>query len=225
MRGDRAAAAHADGVSVEADWVISTIPLRTVVEAAGLLPVVEAARSLRQRALMLVNVAVDRPQAMGQHWVYLLDPQFRFNRFAEQKNLGAACAPADRTALSLEICCDVDDELWNASDESLYDAARADLEKTSLFPGQRFEGLTLLRCAEAYPIYELGFEKNVAASLDALAGIPNLLSVGRQGLFLNCDMHNAMAMGMAAAEFAARPDASPAEWYARPEHSTARSAL
>jgi protoporphyrinogen oxidase len=225
MATGRAAAVHADGVSVEADRVISTIPLRSVVEAAGLLPVVEAARSLRQRALMLVNVALDRPQAMAQHWIYLLDPQFRFNRFAEQKNLGAACAPADRTALSLEVCCDVGDELWHASDESLYDAARADLQKTGLFADQRFEGLTVLRCAEAYPIYDLGFEKDVAAALDALAAIPNLLSVGRQGLFLNCDMHNAMAMGMAAAEFLAEPDPSPAAWYARPEHSTGHPAM
>jgi protoporphyrinogen oxidase len=174
---------------------------------------------------MLVNVALDRPQAMAQHWIYLLDPQFRFNRFAEQKNLGAACAPADRTALSLEVCCDVGDELWHASDESLYDAARADLQKTGLFADQRFEGLTVLRCAEAYPIYDLGFEKDVAAALDALAAIPNLLSVGRQGLFLNCDMHNAMAMGMAAAEFLAEPDPSPAAWYARPEHSTGHPAM
>lgn len=224
-REGRAVAVHAEGVSVEADWVLSTMPLRALAGAVDALPPVQAVSALRQRALLLVNLALDRPQAMEKHWVYLLDPRFRFNRFAEQKNLGAGCAPPQRTALSFELCCDVGDEVWTAPDATLFDGARADIEKTGIFPGQQFEGLAVLRCAEAYPIYDLGFEENVAAALDAVATVPNVLSLGRQGLFLNCDMHNAMAMGMAAATFIATPNPEPFEWYARPEHSTARSAL
>jgi protoporphyrinogen oxidase len=224
-RDGRAVAVHADGVSAEVDWALSTMPLRALTDAIDMLPTVEAAQALRQRALLLVNLALDRPQAMEQHWIYLLDPRFRFNRFAEQKNLGSGCAPPERTALSFELCCNVGDEVWETPDEALFDAARADIEKTGLFEGQDFEGLTVLRCAEAYPIYDLGFESNVAAALDAAAGVPNVLSLGRQGLFLNIDMHNAMAMGSAAVEFLSEPDPTPAAWYARPEHSTARSAL
>jgi len=127
LRGGRVAAVEAEGpagrVTVEADWVLSTIPVGTLARAVDP-PLDESVRTaaerLRFRSLLLVNLALDRPQAMPQHWVYLLDPRFRCNRVAEQKNLGKLCAPPDRTALAFELCCDEGDEFWRTPDEALF---------------------------------------------------------------------------------------------------------
>lgn len=55
------------------------------------------------------------------------------------------------------------------------------------------------RSKDAYPIYDLPFEKNLDLTLKGLSGIPNLFSAGRQGLFLNTDMHDSMVSGRGAA--------------------------
>ena len=49
-------------------------------------------------------------------------------------------------------------------------------------------------------------------SLDALSGIQNLYSIGRQGLFLQNDMHDSMEMGRMAAEYGAK-NAPSGHWY------------
>jgi protoporphyrinogen oxidase len=205
-------------IGVRADWVISTIPVGALAKAIDP-PLDAAARQaadrLRFRGLVLVNLALDIPQAMPQHWVYLLDPKFRFNRVAEQKNLGKLCAPADRTALAFELCCNEGDEVWRSPDEALYEAAIAEARKTGLFPNTPIRGLCVLRLREAYPIYDLGLDQNLEAVFGALRGIPNLVSLGREGLFLNCDIHDAMLMGLEGAEFAMSRPTLPAAWYDR----------
>ena len=213
---------RADGpngpLDVRADWVISTIPVGALAKAIDPpldAAVRQAADRLRFRSLMLVNLALDIPQAMPQHWVYLLDPRFRFNRVAEQKNLGRLCAPANRTALAFELCCNEGDEVWRSPDEALYEAAIAEARKTGLFPDTPMKGLCVLRLAEAYPVYDLELDRNLGAVVGALRGIPNLVSLGREGLFLNCDIHDAMLMGLEGAEFAMGSPALPAVWYDR----------
>jgi len=222
LAGGQAAEVQAgspDGPLVaRADWVLSTIPIAALARAVA--PPLDAtaqraADLLRFRSLMLVNLAVDLPTVMPQHWVYLLDPKFRFNRVAEQKNLGRLCAPASRTALAFELSCNEGDQLWQTPDQALYELAAEEARATGLFPEKPMEGICVLRLAEAYPIYDLEFERNLDAVLSALRGVPNLLTFGREGLFLNCDIHDSMLMGIEAAEFATGSTGSPAAWYDR----------
>jgi len=58
--------------------------------------------------------------------------------------------------------------------------------------------VTVRRLAQAYPIYDQGYEKPFA-TLDTWAeSLPRFLTYGRQGLFAHDNTHHALAMAYAA---------------------------
>jgi len=198
--------------------VVSTIPVGRM--AAMLAPalddeVVLAARDMKYRCLIVVNLVFDCPRIIDQHWIYLLDPRFRYNRFSEQKNLGSRCAPQDKSVLAFELTCNMDDGVWLASDDVL---RQRTLDEAAKFPGlplDRVIGCHVQRMKRAYPMYDLDFDRRLKVIFDGLGRIENLWSTGRHGLFLNCDMHDTMEMGLKLAEKLLDDGRqSPAEYYA-----------
>jgi protoporphyrinogen oxidase len=75
-----------------------------------------------------------------------------------------------------------------------------DLERTGLRVAAPIKEVVIRRLSHAYPIYRRGFEPHFRA-LDAyLDGFDNLLTLGRQGLFVHDNTHHALAMAWAAVE-------------------------
>src|SRR5207247_11072364 len=52
----------------------------------------------------------------------------------------------------------------------------------------------------AYPVYELNFEDHLIAVLEGIHSVPNLLTLGRHGLFLNNSMDDNVLLGMKVAD-------------------------
>ncbi len=52
----------------------------------------------------------------------------------------------------------------------------------------------------AYPVYELGFEDHLIPVLEGVHRVPNLLTLGRHGLFLNNSMDDNVLLGMKVAD-------------------------
>jgi len=50
--------------------------------------------------------------------------------------------------------------------------------------------------ATAYPVYELNFEDHLIPVLEGVHAVPNLLTLGRHGLFLNNSMDDNVLLGM-----------------------------
>ena len=48
----------------------------------------------------------------------------------------------------------------------------------------------------AYPVYELNFEDHLIPVLDGVHEVPNLMTLGRHGLFLNNSMDDNVLLGM-----------------------------
>ena len=48
----------------------------------------------------------------------------------------------------------------------------------------------------AYPVYELNFEDHLIPVLEGVHAMPNLLTLGRHGLFLNNSMDDNVLLGM-----------------------------
>ncbi len=205
--------------TIPAGAVISTIPLPALARLCRIRlsgPEQAAARNLRNRALVLINIIITADRISRAHWVYLLDPDFRFNRFCEQKNLLRENRPPGKTMLTFELCCGYGDEIWNASEEELRAMALEDIGRVGLLDGLEVGESLVTRSKDAYPIYDLPFEKNLELTLRGLAGIPNLYSSGRQGLFLNTDIHDSMKSGRDAGRALLR-GSTPADWYRRSE--------
>jgi protoporphyrinogen oxidase len=182
------------------DGVLSTLPLPALVGMiTPALPAAVASHAarLRYRSLKLIYVALKRPQLTDYHWVYLLDEHFRVNRISEQKNVSAEMVPPDRTVLCIELSCWRDEPIWQASDEEIYRLALADLLKMGRgITEDEVESYHVTDIPTAYPVYELNFEDHLIPTLEGVHAVPNLLTLGRHGLFLNNSMDDNVLLGM-----------------------------
>ena len=196
--------------TIDADVVLSTLPLPALVGmTTPPLParVAEHASKLRYRSLKLIYIALKRAQMTDYHWVYLLDEQFRVNRLSEQKNVSADMVPSDRTVLCIELSLWKDEPLWQASDKEIYELALRDLMKMGYgVTAAEVEEYHVTDIPTAYPVYELNFEDHLIPVLDGVHEIPNLLTLGRHGLFLNNSMDDNVLLGMQIADHINRPE-------------------
>jgi len=196
--------------------VLSTLPLPALVDM--MVPALPAsvaghAAKLRYRSLKLIYIALKRPQLTDYHWVYLLDNQYRVNRMSEQKNVSDSMVPADRTILCIELSCWREEPVWAATDEEVYRIALADLLKMGY-------GVTEAEVADyyvadiptAYPVYELNFEEHLIPVLEGVHAVPNLLTLGRHGLFLNNSMDDNVLLGMKIGDHIAGGDFNSQGW-------------
>jgi len=190
--------------TIDCDGVVSTLPLPQLVRMiTPALPasVTEHVSKLRYRSLKLIYIALKRPQLTDYHWVYLLDEQFRVNRMSEQKNVSSEMVPPDRTILCIELSCWRDEPIWQASDEEIYRIALRDVMQMGYgVTEDEVEDYYITDIPTAYPVYELNFEDHLIPVLEGVHAVPNLLTLGRHGLFLNNSMDDNVLLGMKVAD-------------------------
>ena len=64
----------------------------------------------------------------------------------------------------------------------------------------------------AYPVYELDFEKHLIPVLEGVHAVPNLLTLGRHGLFLNNSMDDNVLLGMKIGDHIGQGDFNSRGW-------------
>jgi protoporphyrinogen oxidase len=181
-------------VDLACDAVVSTIPLNqleALVDEAGI-GVGGQRGKVEFRDIVLAYAVLRRTTFSPAHWTYLVDGRFSFHRISEQKNLSALCCPPDRTMLTLEISA----AACPQKPEELRRLVESDLAYFGV-KGDEIEEIETIALPDAYPIYRKAYEAELARSLERLSPISNLVSTGRQGLFLDIDMHDAMVLGRA----------------------------
>ena len=207
---------HGREQTIDCDGVLSTLPLPALVNmTTPALPqaVADHAAKLRYRSLKLIYIALKRPQLTDYHWVYLRDEHFRVNRMSEQKNVSSAMVPPDRTILCIELSCWRDEPVWRASDEEVYRIALRDLLKMGYgVTEDEVESYHVTQIPTAYPVYELDFEQHLIPVLEGVHAVPNLLTLGRHGLFLNNSMDDNVLLGMKVADHVSNGGFKSQEW-------------
>lgn len=207
---------HGREQTIDCDGVLSTLPLPSLVSmmTPELPPsVAQHASKLRYRSLKLIYIALARAQLTDYHWVYLLDEQYRVNRMSEQKNVSGDMVPPDRTILCIELSCWRDEPMWNASDEEIYRIALRDLLKMGYgVTEDEVEDYYVTDIPTAYPVYELNFEDHLIPVLEGVHAVPNLLTLGRHGLFLNNSMDDNVLLGMKVADHIAADGFNSQAW-------------
>lgn len=202
-------------MEIECEAIISSIPIRSFIQLLSGVPqgALTSASKLKYRELILVYLILDRDLVSDAMMVYLLDPIFKFNRFSEQKNISREMIPKGKTVLCFEICCNREDALWKYSDEEIYKLALEDVKKIPQIPQDKIESFFVERLESAYPVFDLEFDKNLRSCLAYVATLKNVILTGRQGLFLNNDMHDSMEMGLMAAKYISNGKGDSLGWF------------
>jgi protoporphyrinogen oxidase len=191
--------------TLQATDVVSTIPLGHLVQIVSPVahePVLEAARSLRFRDLITVNVKLRRRQVTGDTWLYVQDEEILFGRLHEPKNWSRAMVPDDEhTSLVLECFCTVGDSIWSLSDDEVARRCVQDLvEKLGFISPREVEGWNVVRTRHAYPVYDLEYGPRLDIIRGFLAGLKGVHIVGRGGTFRYNNADHSIEMGLLLAQ-------------------------
>src|SRR5437764_7503406 len=187
LAGGRIVEVEAGGVShALPDAVISSLPLREVVEMVSPKPpteVLEAARGLRYRDFLTVALVVDGHDLFPDNWIYIHEPGVRVGRIQNYRSWSPWMVPdPEKACVGLEYFCFAGDDLWTMSDDDLVTFASAELERLGLArPGQVERGFAI-RVPKAYPIYDADYAERVATIRAWLETVENLQQTRRTGL-------------------------------------------
>jgi len=109
--------------------------------------------------------------------------------------------PNDTDAsIGMEYFCFEGDELWRMPDDGLVELAKREIEQLHLARADRVKFGFVVRVNKAYPIYDVEYGERVATIRGWLAGIENLIQVGRNGLHRYNNSDHSMLTAMRAVD-------------------------
>ncbi|HOE27457.1 MAG TPA: FAD-dependent oxidoreductase [bacterium] len=173
--------------------IVSTLPLPDLLGLLAPRPdaaLAETIRSLRYRALRLLNVMLDCGTVFEAQWTYFQGDEFSFSRINEYRNLSPEFCPPGKTGISVEFNCDAGDRLWSMPDDELFALTVRELGQPvggrrdiGELVRARQRGYFSVRFAHAYPLMEVGTPAHLERARAFIARFPRLRSIGRQGQF------------------------------------------
>jgi protoporphyrinogen oxidase len=187
--------------SIKADAVVSTIPLNVLTEIVTPkcdVAIQEAAKELKFRNLITVNLQLARRRVSSDTWLYIQDENILFSRIHEPKNWSRAMVPDDEhTSLVLECFCSDGDSIWSMNDNEIRDRCIKDLtNKLGFIKENEVKGYTVVRTTQAYPIYDLQYSKKLGLIKTFLNQFEGLHMVGRGGTFRYNNADHSIEMGL-----------------------------
>ncbi|HEX2721772.1 MAG TPA: NAD(P)/FAD-dependent oxidoreductase [Gemmatimonadaceae bacterium] len=189
---------------LEAEHFISTVALAHLIAGLGAAApgnVAAAAKGLAYRDFILVALIVDRENVFPDNWIYIHTPGVTVGRIQNFNNWSAAMVPvAGVTCIGMEYFCFEGDGLWDSDDAALVELAAAELAKLGLCPGAKVLDGSVVRMPKAYPIYDAQYRQHVDVISQYLYSIPNLHTVGRNGMHKYNNQDHSMYTAMLAVE-------------------------
>ena len=207
---DAVAVSTADGRTIRAGHVLSTVPLPVL---ARLSRPQQPVPRLGFRAMVLVYLVHDGGRWTSYDAHYLPGPQTPVTRLSEPANYRVSAEdPTDRTVLCAEIPCAVGDAVWSAPDQELAGIVTDGLAAAGL-PPVRLAGVEVRRLPHVYPVYERGYAERLAPLETWVDGLERVTTFGRLGLFAHDNTHHAVAEAMdAVAALRADGTRDPVRW-------------
>jgi len=98
----------------------------------------------------------------------------------------------------MEYFCFKGDGLWNSSDEQLIELAKKELGELGLADPTRVVDGTVVRMPKAYPIYDSKYREFLDTVRTHIDAIPNLHTVGRNGMHKYNNQDHSMLTAMMA---------------------------
>jgi len=189
-----------DGVKkvLSADFIVSTARITELVRMLEPPPpreVLDGAARLRYRDVIILYLIVARERVLDHCFVYYSTRDTWFKRVTEFKHFSAQMAPQNSTSLAVEICVDPGDPSWEYDDRRIFEVVVEEMERVNILKRQEVTDYFTVKVPAVYPVYYLKYQEHLGCMLDYFAGIKNLVSVGRGGLYQHDNMPTAIASG------------------------------
>jgi len=187
---------------VECDHVISSMPVRNLVRSLEPDPpasIRAAAEGLRYRDFLTVALILEGEDLFPDNWIYIHTPGVRVGRIQNFNNWSKAMVPeAGKTCLGLEYFCFEGDGLWTTSDEELVALGTRELAELDIVGNAPVVDGAVVRMPKAYPIYDRHYSDHLDVIRGHIDQIPNLHTVGRNGMHKYNNQDHSMLTAMMA---------------------------
>lgn len=188
-------------ITHRADHVWSTIPASALIQClhpSAPPGVIQASKNIEYRAMILIYLVLEQGRFSEYDAHYFPEPDIPITRISEPKNYSNTDEPKDRTVLCAELPCSPTDPEWHMTDEALGKLVCNSLESAAIPVRTPIKEIVTRRLYHAYPVYWKGYEENFGRIDQWLSQIENLLTFGRQGLFVHDNTHHALYMAYSA---------------------------
>jgi protoporphyrinogen oxidase/SAM-dependent methyltransferase len=201
--------------SVPADFVVSSMPVKDLIEAMGQgVPeeVRKIAAGLYYRDFITVGLLVKKLKVKNDtatktindivpdNWIYIQEKDVKIGRLQIFNNWSPYMAADENTVwLGLEYFCNEGDELWNMPDERFRKFAAAELEKIGIIDGGDVLDGVVIRVPKTYPAY-FGSYDRFDVIRNYTDGLNNLFLIGRNGMHRYNNQDHSMLTAMTAVE-------------------------
>jgi len=189
---------------VEADNFISSIPITVLVrKLSPQAPekVLEAAKNLKYRSTVFINLILDCPNPFPDNWIYVHEPATKMLRLTSVANFSPhMLKDKKKSALTLEYVCNENGKFWNLDDKRLIKIGLTDLERIGLAKKKDFVDGFVARSAKTYPVYNEDYPRNLKKIRRYLEKFSNLQVIGRYGMFKYNNMDHSALTGLYAAD-------------------------
>ena len=193
-----------DGRIINADMVVSTMPLTTLVNGLKKVPVEvsQAVEKLYFRNTILVYLEVDSMELFKDNWIYVHSPEIKHGRITNFRNWGKELnKEKETTILCLEYWAFNDDPMWGNTDENIAELAKKETRMLNIVPSDvEICKSHVLRVPNCYPVFEKGYQLHLNKIENYLDTIENLVPIGRGGAFKYNNQDHSILMGLLAAK-------------------------
>jgi protoporphyrinogen oxidase len=189
--------------SRQIDYVWSTIPIDCLVESIEPPPqssIFQALKRIRYRAIILIYIILEQQQFSEYDAHYFPEPEIPITRLSEPKNYNNTQEPDNLTVLCAELPCSPSDPEWHMTDEDLGKIVYNSLESAKIPIKSVVKEVVTRRLHHAYPIYNQDYEVYFDQIDQWLGSIENVITFGRQGLFVHDNIHHALHMAYSAVD-------------------------
>jgi protoporphyrinogen oxidase len=204
----------------EFETLVSTIPIEELL--AKLAPpgnILKQAAKVGWRGLRLVFVHVEgEPRLRGESFYYP-ELEYIFGRVSVPKRFDPTMQPeSGQSALTCEVPCSQNDEIWNTPPEEMVELCLESLRKGSLIgrnQSSRSEKNFIIDLPKIYPLYRVGWDEVIKSLLLYSAEQhPFVYFSGKPGLFLHNNIDHSIEIGLSLADDIVA-GASPRDWISR----------
>jgi protoporphyrinogen/coproporphyrinogen III oxidase len=189
VEGDRVQAIRVNGKEQPVSAVISTAPCHILSKMVKGTDALQPLSKFRYRPMTFVNMRFEGRGLLKDTVLWTPESEFIFFRLTETALSMPWLAPSGKTLITVDIGCEVGDEIWRMDDESLGKLCLEHLKPIIPGAAQKYQGCRVLRTPIAYPVFLNEYEQN-RQQLERSTGIEGLHSIGRNGEFCHSLMED-----------------------------------
>lgn len=179
------------------DVLISTIPINYLVKNFDPVNknknVLDASKNLNYLALTILYLVVKKKNILNCQYCYFVGKPY--NRIAELNLFSHEVSSKETTVLSIEISCHQNSEIWNSSENSIFDMCVENMEKDKILNKTDIVDWKIVKVPNVYPIYKINYEKDLKIIQNELRRYKNFYSIGRIGEFYYGDIDQMIKIG------------------------------